>query len=238
MNGLKCISIWIVLMLVIASISPCGAVQGFGANSVDKAGLSGNTTKVVPGPSPGQRDLRVVPAAVAIAGYVFTETELIVVLTAASGAVVAYATVSVNNHDYADVRDHWTDVSGRVKTLCNSMNDQASASVNYAHHQIASFLQQASQFSDLQAKYDAAKKAQDSYEDSKRKGIPVPGEGHNKETPGHSMDDDWKVPYSSQQLFHDNVDQQNGCPKQIRYYDGDGKPDLDIDFSHGDGKDI
>jgi hypothetical protein len=75
------------------------------------------------------------------------------------------------------------------------------------------------------------------YADDKNKGLPVDGEGNNYDMTGHGMDDDWNKPYSSQRLFNNHVDKDNGCPKQIRYYGKDGKPDLDIDFSHGAGAD-
>jgi len=70
------------------------------------------------------------------------------------------------------------------------------------------------------------------YNDAKDKGLPVPGKEKNEETTGHGMNLKWNTPYSSQQLFADDVDKQNGCPKQIRYYGKDGKAELDIDFSH------
>ena len=70
------------------------------------------------------------------------------------------------------------------------------------------------------------------YNDAKDKGLPVPGKKKNEETTGHGMDPEWNTSYSSQQLFAYDVDKQNGCPKQIRYYGKDGKPELDIDFYH------
>jgi hypothetical protein len=65
------------------------------------------------------------------------------------------------------------------------------------------------------------------YNDAKDKGLPTK---NNHDETGHAMKPDWNAPHSSQRLFHDDTDKKNDCPKQIRYYDKDGKAELDIDF--------
>jgi hypothetical protein len=80
------------------------------------------------------------------------------------------------------------------------------------------------------------------YNDAKDKGTPT--KNHDDRTIGEK-DENGKVirslevvgtAYSSQQLFSDATDKQNGCPKQIRYYGKDGKAEMDIDFYHGESK--
>jgi hypothetical protein len=68
------------------------------------------------------------------------------------------------------------------------------------------------------------------YYDDQKKGIPVEGNCDEAED-YHTMGNVGKA-YSSRWLFDNAVDKSNGCPKQIRYFGKDGKPDLDIDFYH------
>ena len=76
------------------------------------------------------------------------------------------------------------------------------------------------------------------YPTDKERGLPV--NGNNEDQTAHKLDEtktkDIKA-YVSIQLFNNQVDKDNGCPKQIRYFGKDGKPDRDIDFSHGAGLD-
>lgn len=70
------------------------------------------------------------------------------------------------------------------------------------------------------------------YNDSKEKGLPTK---NNKDQFGHGINNKKEDigPYMSVRLFKNKVDEDNGCPIQIRYYGKDGKPEEDIDFWGG-----
>jgi len=94
-------------------------------------------------------------------------------------------------------------------------------------HTVDVYTERHNWFQKLQARF--------SYGESKRQGIPV--KDHHEDLDNfHEMPNTW-VAYSSNYLFACQLDKDNGCPKQIRYYGKDGKPDLDIDFSKGAGVD-
>jgi hypothetical protein len=210
---LKPISILLVVLLVLASANPCAALTTDGGM-----------------PAPGQREPKALPA-VAIGGYVLTNTELIALLV---GSVGGYATISVDKHGVGDVLDHWNEFQEKVSDF---FHGTALGTMLFHAHETRVYKPNTPGFPLVEQLYNTAKAAKDSYEDSKRKGIPVPGEGKNKGEVRHDVDPDWNTPCSSFQLFQNEVDRANGCPKQIRYFNERGERDLDIDFSHGDGVD-
>lgn len=219
-----------VMLLVQACISPCAAALGGWSNS------SGNLTDVpcggdgCGGPSPGQRDQRVFPVAgVVVAEYVITNAELIALLVASGGAIAGYATVSVNHHDYVDVIDHWNDLVNHITSLWDAINGRSTAATDYAGHHIQVYSTAASEFRSVEQRYNTAKIAQESYEDSKRKGIPVPG-NQNEPKLAHNTPTMNERPYSSTDIIERVGDR---CPKTRRYFDKDGNAEYDIDFSHG-----
>lgn len=208
---MKHISILLVVLLVLASANPCAALTTDGSGGV---------------PAPGQREPRALPA-VAIGGYVVTNAELIALLVGVVGGVVGYVTVAVDKHGVGDVIDHWNEFQEKIPDF---FHGGAGGLLQFRTHDVHVYEPNIPGFSLVEQRYNTAKAVQDSYEDSKRKGIPVPG--NNKGEVRHDVDRDWKIPLSSFQLFRNEVDKRNGCPKQIRYYNEKGEWDMDIDFYH------
>ncbi|WML67908.1 MAG: hypothetical protein METHP_01476 [Methanoregula sp. SKADARSKE-2] len=167
--------------------------------------------------------------AVAVGGCVLTNTELIVLVVATAGSIAGYVTLDVDNQGAEDVLDHWNEFQDTIPDI---FHDSGGSNLHFHTHKAHVYKPDTPGFDFVEQQYNTAKAAKDSYDDSKRKGIPVTGEGKNDEITGHKMVDDGAKQHSSRQLFHNDVDRRNGCPKQIRYYNEKGERDLDIDFPH------
>jgi hypothetical protein len=225
---LKSLNIFLVILLVLAGINPCAAF------AVSNDMSSGGDSPV--GPMPGQREPKFIPGLV-VGGYVLTNAQLITVLTVGTG-VVGYATISADKNGFDDVFEHLEAVKDWILSVFEGIlnGTHSDGSQYWKSHPLHVHIPGTVGFVDAQRQYNIAKAAKDSYEDSKRKGIPVPG--NNKGETRHDVDPNWNIPLSSYQLFHNKVDEANGCPKQIRYFNEKGERDMDIDFSHGDGVDL
>lgn len=204
------------MLLVLASANPCAALTTDGGM-----------------PAPSQREPRALPA-VAIGGYVVTNAELIALLVGVAGTVVGYATIAVDKHGVGDVIDHWNEFQEKIPDF---FHGGAGGLLQFRTHDVHVYEPNIPGFSLVEQRYNTAKAVQDSYEDSKRKGIPVPGEGNHKDVDGYHEMLRKGNPCSSAWLFNNPIDRANGCPKQIRYFDEKGERDLDIDFYHGPATD-
>jgi hypothetical protein len=213
-KSINVFNIFLVVLLVLASTNPCAAFATDGG-----------------GPAPGQREPKMLPA-VAVGGYVITNTELIAILVGSVGGFVGYTTISVDKDGFDDVLHHLGEFEERVTDFLNGIMDGI---LHFGSHDVQVYRPNSPGFSLIEQRYNIAKAAKDSYEDSKRKGIPVPG-NHDEADDFHKMPDDGNA-YSSAWLFNCQADKDNGCPKQIRYFNEKGERDMDIDFSHGDGVD-
>lgn len=201
----------LVVLLLVVAVNPAAALSGSNNNSNNNNASS-------------YSDPRFAPALAA--GYVIADGEAIVTILF-GGAVVGV------------VWTHVSDVSTFVSNSVSFLGGVLSA--------FATFLMQGSthttvavggytvdmckagtkECTDAMHRFD--------YADDKNKGLPVGG-NHGEAPDFHTMPLAGNA-YSSKYLFNCQIDKDNGCPKQIRYYGKDGKPDLDIDFSHGAGAD-
>jgi hypothetical protein len=217
---LKLLNIFLVILLVLVCLNPCAAIV------VSDDTSSGGDAPV--GPAPGQREPKFIPGLV-VGGYVLTNAQLITVLTVGTG-VVGYATISADKNGFDDVFEHFEEVKNWIFSVFEGIlnGTHSDGSQNWKSHSLHVHIPGTVGFVDAQRQYNIAK---DSYEDSKRKGIPVPG--NNDGDARHDVDPDWNTPCSSYQLFQNEVDKRNGCPKQIRYFNEKGERDMDIDFYHG-----
>lgn len=197
------------MLLVLANANPCAALT-----------IDGGM------PAPSQRELMALPS-VAIGGYVVTNAELIALLVGVVGGVVGYVTVAVDKHGVGDVIDRWKEFQEKIpdffhRGVCDLLQ--------FRTHDVHVYKPNMPGFSLVEQRYNTAKAAKDSYEDSKRKGIPVPG--NHRDTDGFHKMPDYGNAYSSAWLFDCQKDKDNGCPKQIRYFNEKGERDMDIDFYH------
>jgi len=134
---------------------------------------------------------------------------------------------------------YWNDAQNFVQSLKN----KGSGTIGFLTRQLdagKNALQPGqiqSQQDSLTTKYTPVEQ---DYDNAKKRGIPTK---NNKDRIIGEIGEDGKnirslgvvgETYSSEQLFGDATDKASGCPKQIRYYGKDGKPELDIDFSHGE----
>jgi hypothetical protein len=218
---LKSLNIFLVILVLLAGINPCAALADAGG--------------YVDYPSPGQREPKFLPGVV-VGGYVLTNAEIIVALVVGTG-VVGYATISDGTGGFDDVLKHFNQVNDCIflffEDILNGIHPDGSQ--RWGTHTIHVHIPGTAGFVDAQRQYTAAQAAKDSYEDSKRKGSPVPG-NHRDADDFHEMPRNGN-PYSSAWLFNCQADKDNGCPKQIRYFNEKGERDMDIDFSHGGGVD-
>jgi hypothetical protein len=197
----------LVVLLLVVAVNPVVALTGSNNNNASS-----------------RSDPHFVPALAA--GYVILDGEVIIEILA-GGAVIGAAWT------------HVPDISRFVSDIVNFMAGVLSA--------FATFLTQGSTHTTVTVDgytvdmcKDRTKVCTDAmhrfdYTDDKNKGLPVGG-NHGEAPDFHTMPLAGNA-YSSKYLFNCQIDKDNGCPKQIRYYGKDGKPDLDIDFSHGMGDD-
>ncbi|WML67921.1 MAG: hypothetical protein METHP_01489 [Methanoregula sp. SKADARSKE-2] len=165
--------------------------------------------------------------AVAVGGCVLTNTELIALVVATAGSIAGYVTLDVDNQGAGDVLDHWNEFQDTIPDI---FHDSGGSNLHFHTHKTHVYKPDTPGFDFVEQQYNTAKAAKDSYDNSKRKGIPVPGD-HKESEDFHEMRRTGN-PYSSAWLFNCQVDKDSGCPKQIRYYNEKGEKDLDIDFYH------
>jgi hypothetical protein len=223
----------VALMVVMATVPSVSALTTPDGTIDDNGGYLDDT-----GPVQTHRTLKFLPA-VGAAAYVgvvvVSDNTIIAAIIAASGTVVGYITVSyLSPSDMAVIVNHIDSFKQHLSELISNptsltqtddMWHGCSLHLDFVQFDSLSFLEVADLF-------NTAARLQ-SYDDAKRKGIPVPGNHNpNADQKYHKMPDTGN-PYSSAVLFNCKADKDNGCPKQIRYYDRNGQKDMDIDFYHG-----
>jgi hypothetical protein len=210
MNGLKICSFVFVLFLVLSLVNPVLALNGFEGDGDELYGV---------GVAPA------VPVVYVVGPYAVTQGEALFLVLSGSAVIAAGQFELFSPPVQGTCKNVMESVSSVFGNFVNTFTHHRQVIVD--NHRVNLWKLGTPGYADVFHRLN--------YYDDQKKGIPVEG-NHGEAEDYHTMGNVGN-PYSSRWLFDNAVDDGNGCPKQIRYFGKDGKPELDIDFSHGRGKD-